>query len=189
MRYILILIIFFSLALTGCQYPFEFRTEKEIREEILGKDPSFAQVLDKKGKLDEEIRVILEDFNAKRIDLNSEILILKKELKIAKNESDTKIKEIDSQLLPFREELEQKVRELITELKLKESSLYATKKMIAKFNKLLEERSSSENLAKESSKWQDKIAALKIQAEELEEEVSSIRDKVHLNRLKLKLLK
>lgn len=173
----------------GCQYPFEFKTGNEIREEVLNSDPSFAEVLDKKTKLDEEVRILLEDFTAKKRELDNKAIMLRKELKIAKEDFNNGIKKIDSQLTPYRQKLQEDIKGLVTELKLKESSLSATRKMIAGFEKLLGQSPSSENIAKESAKWKDKIASLKVQAEELEKEVSHTSDKISLNRLKLKLLK
>lgn len=184
-----LLIILSLLWFEGCQFPFEFRTQEEIRKEVLDKDPAFSDILDEKAKLDEQIKALKVEFEDKKKLIEKKISSLKEELKSAKEYTDSRIRAIDSQLGPPREELKLKIKKLAAELKLKESSLAATKKAIAKFTKLTQEKGSSENLPKEAPSPQDNISSLKIQAQELERDVSFLRAEIRINRLKLKLLK
>lgn len=188
MRYIIVVMIA-GLMFAGCQYPFEFRTQEEIKDEVLGKDSSFASLLDRKTKIDEKVKGLRQELIIKKSEINSKVLVLKQELDTFRQQIDSRIKELDAQLIPYREDLKQRINELVIELKLKESSVSAAKKTVLKFERIVEQGSSSEDLAKETPKWQDKIASLKSQIKELETEISSVREKINLNRLKLRLLK
>jgi len=189
MRWALIIAIIVPLAATGCQYPFEFRTQEEIRDEVLDRDPLFASLLDKKSGIDEKIKGLREEISIKKGEINSKVLVLKQELNVFRQQTDSRIKELDAQLSPYREELKQKIQELVIELKLKESSASAANKMALKLEKIVEQGSTSESLAKEAPKWQNKITSLRSQIQELETELASIRQKINLIRLKLRLLK
>ncbi|MFC1806999.1 hypothetical protein ACFL0T_01335 [Candidatus Omnitrophota bacterium] len=186
---LLILPMVMTPLLAGCQYPFEFRTEEEIRIEVLGVDPAFVEVLNEKEEVDEQIRSLNSELKGRHNDINNQILALKNELDTFSKSTKEKVRDINSRLDPHREVLKQNTKELITELKVKERSMSATEKMISRLNNLLDKSSESENLAKEVPKWQNKIASLKLQSQELQKEVSLIRDKIRQNRLKLKLLK
>jgi len=189
MRWALIIAIIVPLVAMGCQYPFEFRTQKEIRDEVLDRDPLFASLLDKKSGIDEKIKGLREELGIKKGEINSKVLVLKQELSFSRQQTDSRIKELDAQLTPYREELKQKIQELVIELKLKESSVSAANKMALKLEKMVAQGSTSESLAKEAPKWQNKIASLRSQIQELETGIVSIREKIRLIRLKLRLLK
>lgn len=183
------LMLFSLLWLGGCQFPFEFYAKEEVKKEVLSKDPTFSNVLDEKAKLDEQIKALKAEFRDKKKLINKEISSLRERLQSAKKYMDSRIGEIDAQLNPHREELKLKIRNLAAELKLKESSLSATKKTIANFTKLTQQSRSPEEPAEEGLNLQDKIASLKTQAQELEQDASLLRDEIRINRLKLKLLK
>lgn len=178
------------LALVGCQRPFEFRSRDEIVNEVLVKDPSFADMLEKKTKVDEQIDILKSGFdNDKRV-LKGEITRLKNELRSARENRDMEIRQIDMQLEPYREGLEQRIKGLVTELKLKESSLSAINKTIASYSKLSKKKGPApEDPAAEVPAWGDKTSSLNTQAQELEKEIAFLRQELRLNRLKLKLLK
>jgi hypothetical protein len=179
----------FLTVLTGCQYPFEFRSEEEIKEEVLCADPSFADILGEKVSVDTKTEGLRNEYDEKSQIITSKIVAFKKDLEYLRKSTSQKIQELNSQLDPYREELSHRISELVTELKLKESSLAATKKMITRLDKMVEESDTSENLSRESTKWQGKIESLKVQAQELTEAIASLRENIRLNRLKLRLLR
>lgn len=183
-----LLVIFSLLWLEGCQFPFEFQAKEEIKKEVLDKDPAFSEILEVKAGLDEQIKALKTEFRDKKKLINEEISGLREKLQSVKKYMDSRIKEINSQLNPHREELNLKIRKLVAELKLKESSLSATKKTVANFTRLTQQGRSPEELAKEMPNLQDEISSLKIQAQKLEQDVSSLRNEIRINRLKLKLL-
>ncbi|MFH1867750.1 MAG: hypothetical protein ABH843_02150, partial [Candidatus Omnitrophota bacterium] len=124
------------LMLTGCQRPFEFRTEEEITNEVLSKDPAFANILEQKSKVDEQINTLKADFGNRNRILSEQISSLKNKLKFAKEDMDENVRLINSKLDPCRDELTQRIKGLAAELKLKESSLSATNKTITSYSKL-----------------------------------------------------
>jgi len=184
----LFLLLVVLLAVSGCRYPFEFKPKEEIKGEVLEKEPSFSSVLEKKAELDKQVKALRMELSNEKGRTNSKILTLKQELQATAARINSSIKKLDAQLDIHRIGLKSEIKELVVELKLKESSLGATNKNIAKLQNLIERGDESENLAEEAPKWQEKIPALRAQAQELETEVSSLRKKIHLNRLKLKLL-
>ena len=181
--------LFILLLSGGCQYPFEFASEKEIREEVLSQDPSFGGLLKKKATIDEEITSLKSEVSKKANEINAKISTLKRELLLAKEHNTAIAKELDQQLDPFRIELNQKSMELMAELKLKESSLSSTRSMITRLRKMIEQSSSAEEMASEVPKWQDKIKYHSQQADNLQKEVTDLRSEIRLIRLKSKLLK
>ncbi len=189
MFYRLVILVTLLVFLSGCQYPFEFRSETEIREEVLEQDPSFGAILKHKAEMDEQIGELKSELNTKVNEIDSKVLTLKRELSSTRDQINTKIVELNQQLDPDRIELKQHLMELTSELKLRESSLSATNKMIARLNKLIKQSSLDENMADEVSKWQDKIGLLVQQARAFESDIISTREKIKLLRLKLKLIK
>lgn len=177
------------LLVAGCQYPFEFGSENEIRQEVLAQDASFGDVLKKKAELDESIAGLKSDLSSKENETRSKILTLKRELDSEKEKILTKIKDLDRQFDPYRIEMKQKVMEFSAELKLREASLTATNRMISKLKKLVEQNSESKDMTEEVSKWQEKITRRSNTAESLKEEISYLRKKIRLVRLKLKLIR
>jgi hypothetical protein len=185
-----ILISVLSLLLVaGCQYPLEFSSENEIRQEVLAQDSSFGNILKKKAELDENIAGLKSDLSGKENEARSKILILKRELSLEKEKTSTRIKELNKRFDPYRIEMKQKIMEFSAELKLREASFTATNRMISKLKKLVEQNSESKDMAEEVSKWQEKIARQSDIAESLKENVSHLRKKIRLVRLKLKLIR
>jgi len=189
----MVLRIFISVLLlllaAGCQYPLEFSSENEIRQEVLAQDPSFGNILKKKAELDENIAGLKSDLSSKENEARSKMLVLKNELSLEKERILAEIKEFDKRFDPYRIEMKQKIMEFSAELKLREASLTATNRMISKLKKLVEQNSESEDMAEEVSKWQEKITHQSDIAESLKENASHLRDKIRLVRLKLKLIR
>lgn len=189
-RYLLTLLIILSLLwLEGCQSPFEFRTKAEIEKEVLDVDPAFSNILDEKAKLDQQIGALKAEFRDKKKLISERISSLKEELNSAKRYMDSRISAIDSQLDPYREELRLKIKKLTAELKLKESSLFSTRKTINKLSKLTQQKQPAKDLAEEGPDLKERISFLEIQAQGLERELSLLRDKIRINHLKLRLLR
>jgi len=196
MRYIIVLIIISGLIGVGFYYYSESASKyEEAKKEVLAIEPGFSDILEKRQVADEQIKIINLGFNEKNRELNAQISELKKELNFARKEKAKSIANIEVQFNPSRQDLKIKIRQLITELKLKESSLYATNKTIAKLTKLTKETtlpagsSSFNQQAAEAQKWYEKTKSLKTQAQELAKDIGLLRDAIHLNRLKLKLLR
>ncbi len=179
----------FLFLVAGCQFPLEFSSESEIRQEVLSQDASFGDVLKKKAELDEKIAGLRSDLSGKENEARSKILALKRGLSLGKETIVTRIKELDRQFDPYRVEMRQKVMELSAELKLREASLSATNKMILKLGKLVEQNSESKDMVEEVSKWQEKITHQSNIVEGLREEMTHLRKEIRLVRLKLKLIR
>jgi len=177
------------LLIAGCQYPFEFSSESEIRQEVLAQDASFGEVLKKKAELDENVAGLKSDLSGKDNETRAKILTLKRELDVEREKIVTRIKELDRQFDPYRVEMRQKVMEFSAELKLREASLTATNRMISKLNKLVEQNSESKNMTAEVSKWQEKITTQSNTAQNLKEEIANLRKEIRLVQLKLKLIR
>ena len=178
-----------TLLAAGCQYPFEFSSEGEARQEVLAQDASFGGILKKKAELDENIAGLKSDLSKKENQTRSKIMALKREHSLEKEKILTRVKELDRQFDPYRIEMKQKIMEFSAELKLREASLSATNRMISKLRKLVEQNSESEDMAKDISKWQEKITLQSNIAESLKEEISHLRKEIRLVRLKLKLIR
>jgi hypothetical protein len=189
MRYLVVLPVCAILILSGCQGFYGPGDKEEMKREVLEKDPAFSEILSEKQEVDAQIAKLRAEFADKKREVSSKISGLKDELNFARKNSDIEIKNTDARLEPYRQDIKLRIKELLTELKLRKSSLATTRKMISKLGKLVEQKSVSEDLGKESAKWQDKITYMHNQAGDLEKEIAYIQDEIRLNRLKLKLLK
>ncbi|MFA5068928.1 MAG: hypothetical protein WC487_02285 [Candidatus Omnitrophota bacterium] len=176
------------MTVSGCQYPFEFKSDAEIRQEVLDADPAFEEVLQRRAKLDEEIALLnsKQDMNADEI--AAKILILKKELQSSKKAVSDHILSLNAQLDPQRSEIKHAVMELSTELRLKQSSLSAVRKMISDLNKLNNGNVIQDQSRDDASRLREKIDDQQRQADVLKGDISVLREKIRLLRLKLKLL-
>jgi hypothetical protein len=78
--------------------------------------------------------------------------------------------------------------ELSTELRLKQSSFSAVRKMILDLNRLNGKDSVQDQPSGDSSRLREKISAHQEQADTLMRDISVLREKIRLLRFKLKLL-
>jgi chromosome segregation ATPase len=183
------ILLILAVLIYGCQYPFELRPESEIIQEVIEQDPSFKEALDKKSELDEKISALSEELNLKAVNVKSKIGSLKREFRDYKQDISSRIESVNSQLDPQRSSISQKITELSSELNLKQSSLSATNRMIADLKKLIQQRASPDADAEDVSRLQDRIDSQVHQAELLKQDIACLRDKIRLERLKLRLLR
>ncbi|NQT89972.1 MAG: hypothetical protein HQ558_01810 [Candidatus Omnitrophica bacterium] len=179
----------FCLTSQGCSFPIEFSSRQETEKEVLEKDPAFSTVLAEQAHIAEEINKIKAQYAGKSKRIKGEIAGLKNNLAISRNKMQVKLRSLDAQLDPYRKELRIRVERLSTELKLKESSLSAIKKMINRLANLAEQEKAPETSATKPSEWHREKGSLEREASLLEGEASSLRGAIRLLRLKLKLLK
>jgi hypothetical protein len=179
---------FVIILLSGCQYPFEFRSASEIRQEVLDSDPAFETVLQKKAELDEKIASLNAEQSLKAREIESRMLALKRELQLSKENAAKQISLLKSQLDPQRSEIRQRITEFSTEFKLNQSSLSAVRKMIADLDKLKGQRPAQDMETEDSLRLREKIETQERQAESLTQDIADLRAKIRLLRLKLKIL-
>jgi hypothetical protein len=179
---------FTIILLSGCQYPFEFKSASEIRQEVLDNDPAFEDVLHKKAELDEKIASLNAEQSLKAREIESRTLALRRELQLSKENLAERIALLNSQLDPQRSGIRQRIMEFSTELKLKKSSLSAVQKMIADLNRLSRQGPVHETETKDILRLQDKIDTQQMQADSLTQDIAGLRAKIRLLRLKLRLL-
>jgi uncharacterized protein YdcH (DUF465 family) len=179
---------FVIILLSGCQYPFEFRSTSEIRQEVLDNDPAFESVLQKKAEIDEKIASLNAEQSLKAREIESRMLSLKRELQLSRQNAAERVASLESQLDPQRSEIKQRITEFSTELKLNQSSLSAVRKMIADLNRLKGQRPAQEQETEDSLRLREKIETQQRQAESLTQDIADLRAKIRLLRLKLKLL-
>ena len=189
MRHSIFLILPALVLCAGCQYSFELQSKEEAQKEVLANDPAFSQILAKKNVIDEKTAGLKADYDDKSSQINSQIITLKQELSAFRQKTNTQVSELNAQLDPLRAELRQKIRELTAELKLKSSSLSATKKTVIKYDNMVKQSTASQDLSKEAPQWEDKVAGLKSEADALAAQISDIRNNIRIASMKLKLLK
>jgi hypothetical protein len=188
MAYKLLICFLLILLLSGCQYPFEFKSASEIRQEVLEHDPAFESVLRVKTELDEKIASLNVEQSLKAREIESRMLSLKRELQLSKENTAERIAILHSQLDPQRSEIKQRIMEFSTEFKLKQSSLSAVRKMIAELNRLIKQGPEHEQDSEDNLRLRDKIDAQQRQADILMQDIAGLRAEIRLLRFKLKLL-
>jgi predicted nucleotidyltransferase len=174
--------------ISGCQFPLEFKPESEIRQEVLDSDPAFEEILQEKSEVDENIASLNAEQRLKAHEVESKILALKREQQISKEEITKRIASVNSQLDPYRLEIRQRIMEFETELKLKQSSLSAVRKMIYDLNKLVSQGPEQDPDSEDSLRLRDKIDTQRRQADILAQDIADLRADIRILRLKLKLL-
>ncbi|MFH1645153.1 MAG: hypothetical protein ABIB11_01915 [Candidatus Omnitrophota bacterium] len=174
--------------LTGCSSRLTLENETELVNQILQKDAEFVDVVENKALVDKKIKLLKAELSEKKSQIRDSIEVLKKSLKEAELGVLDQIRDEQSELNSIKVELADKIKELSKELRLKEASLNATIKMTDKFRNLAEQGSSLKDIKKEASKWRTKIASLNEQADQIQKEIGFIKEKLELNKLKMKLL-
>jgi chromosome segregation ATPase len=175
--------------ISGCGYPFEFRPESEIRQEVIELDPSFSAVLDKKAELDGKIAELDSELSLNTNEIKSKIHALKRELSFLRQESAGRTEAISRELDPYRSEISQSLMELSAEYKLRRSSLSAINRMIAGLKKLSQQSGQTADSGDDISKWQEKIDYQTHQADILKQEIDALNQEIRTLRLKQRLLK
>lgn len=188
MAYKVFILFLIVISIAGCQYPFEFKTASEIRQEVLDNDPAFEEILRKKTELDEKIASLNSEQSLKAGEIESRMLALRKELQMSKENAAQRIALLNSQLDPYRSEIKQRIMEFSTELRLKQSSLSAVYKMISDLNKLSKQNPVQEAGTEDALRLRDKINYQQQQADTLKQDIAELRAKIRLLRFKLKLL-
>jgi|GEM_PF-946885 len=176
------------ISISGCQYPLEFKSASEIRQEVLDNDPLFAEILRKKTELDGKITSLNSEQSLKAGEIEARMLALRKELQAAKENAAQRTALLNSQLDPYRLEIKQRIMEFSTELRLKQSSLSAVRKMIVDLNKLTKQIPVQATDTEDSLRLRDKIDAQYQQIDTLTQDITELRAKIRLLRFKLKLL-
>jgi DNA repair exonuclease SbcCD ATPase subunit len=177
------------ILVSGCQYPFEFISAGEMRQEVLDDDPAFAEILQKKTGLDEEITSLNSGQALKAREIESELSTLKRELQLSGQHTARRIASLDSQLDADRSDIKQRIMEFSTEIRLKRSSLSAVHKMIADLDKLSKQQPAQEAVTEDSLRLRDKIDYQRHQADILKHDIEELGKKIRLLRFKLRLLR
>jgi len=188
MAYKIFIPLLIAILISGCQYPLEFKSASEIRQEVLDNDPAFGEILQKKTELDEKITSLNSEQSLNAREIESRMLALRKEMQAAKENVAQRTALLSSQLDPYRLEIKQRIMEFSTELRLKQSSLSAARKMIVDLNKLTKQIPVQATGTEDSLRLRDKIDTQHQQVDTLTQDITELRAKIRLLRFKLKLL-
>lgn len=161
---------------------------EEIKAALVGFDPSFKAVLDKKAQIDSQTETMKGEFRGKQGEINSKIMELEEELKAARKESYAKIRDLNVQLDPERQKINLKVEELKIKLNGKEARASSINSSIKNQKNLLDNKKLDLS-SQEQSELQGNIEKSKQELAPLEAEMTSLRREIQLYRQELNLLK
>lgn len=186
MYVVAISVMFVLITFCSCDW---FYNKDEAKKLILQKEPSFVKILNEKERIDKDIGKIKNLLSNKKEMTNTKIKILKREYAQEAKKLNLEIQNLQSQLNVHIEKIDLDIRSLSGKLKSKKRILKNIESMIKEAGNLLTGDSQIQLAPKERKRWQKKLNDLKSQKKEVFKEVESLKDTLHREKTKIKLLR
>ncbi len=183
--YIISIVVVFLINLGGCGLFFD---EKEAREKVLSKDPSFLAVIEKKNEIKQKVDKLRTSLSDKKEKFNAKVKELKDEFKREKQKLDLEIKNSESGLDEYREKIKAEISNLLIRLKSKKRILKNIESTTKETNNLLSKESNIKLTHKERNKWQNRLSELKVEKKDIIQDIKTLEEELNIQNLKLKLL-
>lgn len=178
----IILIIFFQ---TACAPKI---TEDDIKK-LEDSDPQFKAILDKKKGIDSEISSLENTLTAEKLDLEARISVLQEGFRKKKEEIQAQIKEVKARLAPERKKIKEKIERLNQELKPLEQRYANIESMLKDTRGLLKKSQTTQINLQDKANWDHQIKTLEMEKEKVQKEINSLKEKIRLYGLVLRIIK
>jgi len=149
---------------------------QKLAQEVIAKDPEFAAVLEKHRELSSRIQTYDRELSVRRSDVEKKIIQLRKDLVDAVVTVRLKTEDVKKRMEPDRVRLQQALTQAANELKIKREQRSTLGKQIAMLKK------------SPGQSPDDNLALLK-QAEQLDQGLAEVKDRMRLYKIKLLLIK
>ncbi len=159
----------------------------QLTKEVLAKDPSFEQVLDKRQELTSRIQTLDRELALKRETVDKNITQLRKDLATAAANVRLKTTEIKKRMDPDQKRLETELTSASQELRACQEKRAALGREIVQLKKNL---GSQDSLSTEQRAAQEaKLKEITADNQRLDQEMRGIKEHVRLVKIKLLLIK
>lgn len=165
-----------------------FFDRQQAKKTVLNEDPSFTDVLQEKDKIDGQIKKAREVLKAKKKEMDIAVGKLKRDYAKEDKKISLEIKNLENELDTHKAQIKLTVTSLSQELKTKKVILKNTESTMKQANNLLSEDSQAQLSSEETTKWKDKLQELNNQKQEIMREIEVLKEKIAIEKLKLKLL-
>lgn len=149
---------------------------EKLAQEVVAKDPEFAAVLEKHRELTSRIETYDRELSVRRSEVEKKVALLRKDLVDAAASVRAKTEEVKKRMDPDRMRLQQALTQSGNELNIKQAQRSALGKQIAILKKSGQPESGG-------------LAQLLQQAQQLDQEMAEIKDRIRLTKIKLVLIK
>ena len=165
-----------------------FFDRQQAKTTVLDEDPSFADVLHERDRINTQIKKANNVLKVKKKEMEKAVSQLKKEYAKEDKKIGVETKNLKNELNKYVTEMKLKTNGLSQELKTKKRFLKSTEATIKEANKLLSEDSQAQLSSDEEMKWKDKLIELNAQKDDVTRQIEKLNSEINIEKLKLKLL-
>ncbi|MFH1846897.1 MAG: hypothetical protein ABH869_05015 [Candidatus Omnitrophota bacterium] len=183
-RYYFILVLCILFAAGGCRTEDLTETEKKVLE----KDPHFRKVLDKRNDIREKTDTETALFLEKKKKVQDEIKVLEEEKQRLESEYKLTARVLKKQLQPEKDQLRCELLEKKQEYNEKQRNIRNISSDINEIDKLLKKKGALELSKEEIRSWNERLSALVSQKKDAEFEKDKIKKEMEIFKGKLKLI-
>lgn len=159
----------------------------QLTKEVLAKDPSFEQVLDKRKELTSRVQTLERELALKRETVDKNITQLRKDLATAASNVRIKTAEIKKRMDPDQKRLEEELASISQELRSSQEKRAALGRQMAQLKKNLSPKASL--TAEERAKQEASLNEMVADSQTLDQEMQAIKERVRIVKIKLLLVK
>lgn len=181
----LLVAVLVPFLIEGCD---QFQNQEKLRQEVLSADPQFAQVLQKRDQLADRMTLSKQEFAVKKGQLDGQIAKLRDELTQARRQVDQKIRQLNSQLDLDRQRLALALSMAQEEFKVKQHQRDSLGRSISRLRKALKGPGSTWTNA-DRAKMDRELAQLLEETTRLDQELQGLRSHLRLLKHKQALLR
>ncbi len=181
----LLVAVLVPFLIEGCD---RFQNQEKLRQEVLSADPQFAQVLQKRDQLADRMTLSKQEFAVKKGQLDGQIAKLRDELTQARRQVDQKIRQLNSQLDLDRQRLALALSMAQEEFKVKQHQRDSLGRSISRLRKALKGPGSTWTSA-DRAKMDRELAQLLEETTRLDHELQGLRSHLRLLKHKQALLR
>jgi chromosome segregation ATPase len=163
-------------------------TEEEIKR-LEQFDPAFKSILEKKKNVDIKVASLENQIALEKETLEARVSVLKDDFRKKKEVIQAQILQAKKELPPLRQAIKEKIEKVNQELKPKSDRLVSIEAMLKDTQSLLEKSKDTNIALQESAKWNTQIETLNKEKGKVEQEISSLKEKIRFYELGLRLIK
>lgn len=174
-----------AMTLFGCS---PISVSEDQRKQIISSDPAFEKVLLSKSQYDAVLADLRGKFLSDKNNYESKVSMLRKEFEARKAQFYSQAQQIKSQLKPEREKIKSELEILIVDYKNKLKNQKAIKGMLNQSKAIASGKLGANLSDKDKDEWLKRLDSLTEEYSEITQEVTSLRDKINILKLKQRSL-
>ena len=178
-------LLLFFIFCAGC---IKETTEEDIKK-LESSDPHFGAILKKKKEINMKASLLEKQISEERINVEAKILMLRDEFENKRAALKAQVEEVKALLNPDKKAIKDKITKLNEELKPKTERLKDIELMLKDTISLLEKSRNTNITLQEKEKWDKQIYTLEMEKEKVIRDIRSLREKIQLFGMELRVLR